>query len=206
MPFPKATFFLPLLLLLGLQSPAQHDTSRLSLGLGLTQVVSGLPEVMADYFFSGYLGASLHAGYTSRPLRGYIKVGDGVDLRELSGPYFKAGLKFRLWTKRPYATPFVQVLYIASFYTEKAFVRQHDLATVPAGREVTNSGFVGGPALATGADLRLGKRFAARLGLQFGYYRRSDHLGHPALTYQPGFGAEFILYNQLIAGLVCKFP
>lgn len=99
---------------------ARPDTSRFNLGLNLAPFYSGAPELLGDYYFQKYVGASLNFGYTYRPVRGAIKVEDNAELYELKGMYVKVGLKSRLISNRSakIPVPFLQLLYVGSSYSE----------------------------------------------------------------------------------------
>jgi len=189
--------------LLTLKMSAQHDTSKINIGISFTQLVSGTPELMVDYFFHDYFGISINSGYNYKTVNGFIKVGDVVDIEKQHGTYFKVGLKMRIYSNTPYVTPFVQLFYVGSFYNEMGMRQDYN----NAGSEipVSASGYVNGCAAVTGADFRVCSKLAFKVALQVGSYRRTDHLKYPSNTFQPGLGVEGILLtNQLLAGLVYK--
>ncbi|MCB0696304.1 MAG: hypothetical protein KDC07_03000 [Chitinophagaceae bacterium] len=173
--------------------------SRVNLGLNLATLVSGTPELQGEYYFNKYVGAFAATGYTFRPVRGWIKVKDDVNLESQHGAYWKIGFKARLFRPdKRIPLPWIQLLYIGSQYDERGTQDSYNYTT--GAYSVINrheSGIVHGGAVAVGADFRAGRHFIIRVGFQSGYYKRNDHMGSSLLTYQPGFGAEgFLLPEQ----------
>lgn len=182
-----------------------NSPSRINIGLNLATLISGIPEPQGEYYFNKYLGAFAAAGYTLRPVSGFIKVDDNVDRETLNGAYWKLGIKGRLFRPdKRVPLPWVQLLYIGSQYKETGIALQYDSSGATNTTKVA-SGVVHGVAVAVGADFRAGRHFIIRVGMQAGHYKRSDHLGNSALTYQPGFGsAGMLLPEQGMIGVMYR--
>lgn len=184
-----------------------NSPSVINVGLNLATLISGIPEPQGEYYFNKYLGVFAAAGYTLRPVSGFIKVDDNVDRETLNGAYWKLGIKGRLFRPdKRVPLPWVQLLYIGSQYDEKGVATRYDTSAL-GGTAVNkhSTGIVHGVAVAVGADFRAGRHFIIRVGLQAGHYNRNDHLGNSALTYQPGFGsAGMLLPEQGMIGVMYR--
>lgn len=192
------------------QAQEEPYASRLNVGVNLMTLYSGLPEPQVEFYANKYLGAFAAAGYTNRAVRGGTAVDDLVDLQSLKGSYWKLGVKGRLVTWRR-ATPWIQVLYIGSTYdevgTRKIVEVDNNNVTTTYIANLHNQGTVHGFAVAPGVDFGMGKKmkWAIRIGYQVGYYKRNDHMGVEALTYQPGFGATaFVMPEQFMIGAMYR--
>jgi hypothetical protein len=197
-----------LLLLLHFTEPAfsQHSAYHASIGINLAPLISGTPEIQADYFFNEYIGVFAAGGYTFRGLKSIYKVDDNTDLTSFRGAYWKLGIKGRIlfdrevYKSRKIPLPWVQLLYIGSYYNEngtKQVIKQGVYVDDPQHLR----GVVHGFAIALGADFSISSRFGFRLGIQHGYFQRNDDLGVSLSALQPGFGIDFMGRNQLIAAV-----
>ena len=146
-----------------------------------------------------HIGLCVNGGISYLPKRGTIKVDDNCELNKSNGGFFKIGIKGIYSHKN--AVYWNKLFYIGSFYHEIGMQYRNNVYT-----PFEASGFVSGVGVVFGLDLKLYKRLFFRGGLQYGYYRRTDHLGLGFLTDQPGFGFEaFVFDEQLIIGLIYAF-
>jgi hypothetical protein len=174
--------------------------SRFDIGINLATLVSGIPEPQVAYFVHEKIGIMAAGGYTFRPLRSAIMVDDGIDLQRLHGAYWKLGVKGRLFPKYRKRTYWLQLMYTGSTYHEKG---TSDLLSDTTGvlMSLQRKGTVHGITIAPGIDYALTKHIEFRFGLQLGFYKRNDHIGNEARTYQPGFGSiMFACPQQIMIG------
>src|SRR5690606_13766108 len=138
---------------------------------------SGTPELQLDYFPLKSWGVTSSFGHTYKTKRGgWIAVGDNAEIHDLTGNFFKAGLKYRTPSRRGSSfLGFGQLSYVFSKFNETG-----KRSTSLANAEVVNfKGFVNGVALAFGLEFRLVSIVHFRAGIQFGIYGPRKHLGYP---------------------------
>jgi hypothetical protein len=138
-------------------------------------------------------------GYTFAPpfQRGFALKDDGIELKELTGFYYKLGAKYSI-IRREKIDLWAGLLVIGSNYIESAYNTMIE-------EEVSAEGFVWGWAFFNGIDINPGEHLAFRFGLQKGFYHRDDHLGSDIKTHQPGFGTVIMDFNtQLIIAIIYK--
>lgn len=171
---------------------------KAGLGINLAPIAGGTPELQFEYFFNRYAGITGSVGATLFPRRGVSLVDDGVNLKSLKGLYYKGGVKFRLPLKSKRFIPWFNFQYIYSRYEEKG-TKYILLSNKDSSLHIR--GVVHGLAVSPGFDFRLTNRIDARLGCQFGYFKRDQHFGKEARTYQPGFGSIWLaVYEQFVVG------
>ncbi len=168
------------------------------IGINVIPVAIRTIELTSEFTDHPAYALTFNAGYVHESaFDGLVKskVYDGVSDRRTSGLFVKAGVRAYLLSltgKEPAFNLFVGAQLIGSQYRQQAVVQLWDSGFFPNGQPYENvqvSGFLWGTALSGGATVRLSKKLAFDMGIQYGLQpTRTDYIGDREFNYQPGFG------------------
>lgn len=169
------------------------------IGINLIPLAIRTIELTSEFTNHPAYALTFNAGYVyESAFDGLVKskVYDGVSDRRTSGLFVKAGIRVYLLSltgKEPAFNLFVGSQVIASQYRQRGVQSVIDpgfyVGGAPPDVALQVNGFLWGTALSGGATVRLSRKLAFDVGIQYGLQpTRTDYIGDRAFNYQPGFG------------------